>query len=100
MPAHETFKVGWHEYVAGKVYATLAEGDWQRLSAGSGSKGERWYDWQCLMLAEVADTDKGYYPLFRRACTQPEKWQVYLVWEPRPATCPPWSGSLAHRVGL
>ena len=42
-------------------------GDWQRLSAGPGSKGERWYDWQCLVLAEAADADKGYYLLFRRA---------------------------------
>ena len=39
----------------GEVYADLAEGDWQRLSAGPGSKGERWYDWQCLCAAaEVA----------------------------------------------
>ena len=73
----------------GKVFADLAEGDWQRLSAGPGSKGERWYDWQCLVLAEAADADKGYYLLFRRSCAQPEKWQAYLVWGPRPATCPP-----------
>ena len=42
VPAHERFLVGWHEYVVGEVYAALAEEDWQRLSAGPGSKGERW----------------------------------------------------------
>ncbi len=92
VPAHETFLVGRYEYVVGEVFAALAEGDWQRLRAGPGSKGERWCDWQCLVLAEGADADKGYYLLFRRACAQPEKWQAHLVWGPRPATCPPWSG--------
>ena len=66
----------------GEVYADLAEEDWQRLSAGPGSQGERWYDWQCLVLAEGADADKGYCLLFRRACAQPQKWQAYLVWGP------------------
>ena len=59
------FLVGWHEYVVGEVLATLAEGDWQRLSAGPGNKGERWYNWQCLVLAEATDADKGYYLLSR-----------------------------------
>ena len=92
VPAHERFLVGRYEYVVGEVYADLAEEDWQRLSAGPGSKGERWYDWQCLVLAEGTDADKGHCLLFRRACAQPQKWQAYLVWGPRPATCPPWSG--------
>ena len=88
VPANERFLVGRHEYVVGEVYADLAEGDWQRLSAGPGSKGERWYDWQCLVLAEGADTDKGYCLLFRRACAQPEKWQAYLVWGPQACDLP------------
>ena len=88
VPAHENFLVGWHEVVVGEVFADLAEGDWQRLSAGPGSKGERWYDWQCLVLAEGADADKGYYLLFRRSCAQPEKWQAYLVWGPQACDVP------------
>ncbi len=82
VPAHATFLVGRYEHVVGEVHAALAEGDWQRLSAGPGSKGERWYDWQCLVLAEGADADKDYYLLFRRACAQPQKWRAYLVWGP------------------
>ena len=82
VPAHETFQVGWHE-VVGEVHAALAEEDWQRLGAGPGSKGERWYDWQCLVLAEAEDADKGYHLLFRRSCAQPEQWQAYLVWGPQ-----------------
>ena len=33
------------------VLAGLAEGAWQRLSAGLGSKGPRLYDWQCVRLS-------------------------------------------------
>ena len=88
VPAHENFLVGRYEIVVGEVHASLAEEDWQRLGAGPGSKGERWYDWQCLVLAEAADADKGYCLLFRRSCTQPEKWQAYLVWGPQACDVP------------
>ncbi len=88
VPAHETFLVGRYEVVVGEVHAALAEGDWQRLSAGPDSKGERWYDWQCLVLAEGADADKGYCLLFRRACAQPQKWRAYLVWGPQACDVP------------
>ncbi len=80
VPTHARFQVGRHEYGVGDVYAALAEGDWQRLSAGPGGQSERGYDWQCLVLTEAADADKGYHLLFRRACAQPEKWRAYLVW--------------------
>ena len=88
VPAHENFLVGRYEVVVGEVLADLAEGDWQRLSAGPGSKGERWYDWQCLVLAEAVDADKGHYLLFRRSCAQPEQWQAYLVWGPQACDVP------------
>ncbi len=28
------------------IHATLAPADWRRRSAGAGSKGPRWYEWQ------------------------------------------------------
>ena len=88
VPAHENFLVGRYGIVVGEVYAALAEEDWQRLSAGPGSKGERGYDWQCLVLAEGEDADKGYCLLFRRSCTPPETWQAYLVWGPQACDVP------------
>ena len=48
VPVHETFLVGQYEYVVGKVYAALAEGDWQRLMRGraaranAGTTGTAW----------------------------------------------------------
>ena len=36
-------------------------------AAGPGSKGERGYDWQCLVLTEAADADMGYHLPFRHS---------------------------------
>ncbi len=66
VPAHATFRASRDVHVVRDVYAALAEGDWQWLSTGPGSKGERGYDWQFLVLAEGADADKGHYLRFRR----------------------------------
>ena len=74
VPAHETFLVGWHEYVV-EVYANLAEG----LAAAQRGPGQQG---RTLVTGSAWCWPKGqgYYLLFRRACAQPEKWQVYLVW--------------------
>ena len=56
---------------------------WHRMRAGPGSKGERWYDWQCWTLAEPEDADGGRYLLFRRACTDPDDWQAYAAFAPQ-----------------
>ncbi len=53
------------------------------MSAGAGSKGERWYDWQCWILAEPETADWGHYLLFRRSCTDPDDWQAYVAFAPR-----------------
>ena len=84
------------------VYAELAKADWQRLSAGRGNKDERWYDWQCRVLAEAAAADKGHYLLFRRA---PSRRPDRPISRGAPGLRHAHSGlgrrqSLAHRVGL
>jgi len=38
---------------AAQIAQSLAASDWQRLSAGQGSKGPRWYDWCYLELADL-----------------------------------------------
>jgi SRSO17 transposase len=42
-------KTGW--YTAAELAEACPASAWQRLSAGAGSKGERFYDWTCLRLA-------------------------------------------------
>lgn len=39
---------------------------WQRISAGSGTKGERWYDWTFLKLGWPASEGMAQYLLIRR----------------------------------
>ncbi|MCE2468746.1 MAG: transposase [Caldilineaceae bacterium] len=65
----------WLEEGLHHVLAAHDDWAWHRMSAGPGSKGERWYDWQCWILAEPEDADGGRYLLFRRSCTDPDDWQ-------------------------
>ena len=83
VPSHEPVWQDrqWQEVRA--LYATLAEVDWQRRSAGAGSKGERGYDWQCWILAEPEDADWDHYLLFRRSVTDAEDWQAYVAFAPQ-----------------
>ena len=62
------------------VLAGLDEGAWQRLSAGSGSKGPRLYDWQCVGL--TAPVQVGWYRclLVRRSLKADGKLTAYLVY--------------------
>lgn len=51
-----------------EVQAVQGNRAWHRLSASAGSKEKRWYDWQCWILAEPEDADRGHYlalPAFR-----------------------------------
>lgn len=41
------------------IAAGLAASDWQRLSAGEGSKGPRWHDWAYLELADLEGSEFG-----------------------------------------
>jgi SRSO17 transposase len=54
---------------------------WQRLSAGAGSKGPRWYSW---LLIDITSTLPGYEWIMvrRNDCTQ--ELAYYRCWSPRP----------------
>ena len=45
---------------AEQVAATLAASAWQRLSAGAGTKGPRFYDWAYVELADLDGPAQGY----------------------------------------
>ena len=66
-----------------EVHAVHGVREWHRPGTGAGSKGERWYDWQCWLLAEPEDADWGHYLLFRRSYTDTEDWQAYAVFAPQ-----------------
>ncbi len=44
---------------AAEIAEALEPSDWQRLSAGPGTKGERLYDWAYLELADLSAADFG-----------------------------------------
>lgn len=64
--------------------------DWQRLSAGIGSKGERLYDWALLPLFRLQLTQEerfwGHWLLLRRNIEDPDKLAYYVVFAPKKGT--------------
>ena len=44
---------------AAEIAATRTKADWQRLSAGSGTRGPRLQDWCYVELADLADETEG-----------------------------------------
>ena len=64
----------------------LAQGipadQWQRLSAGEGSKGPRLYDWGRVLLLSWSEPDQGHWLLVRRSITDPEDLAYYACFSP------------------
>ena len=71
VPRNESLWVGRDIWTPEAVHAVHAGGEWYRLSACAGNKGERWYDWQCWVLAEPGGADWGCYLPFRRSLADP-----------------------------
>lgn len=72
---------------ADEIAAALPDDAWQTLSAGSGSKGERWYDWALTPLTRLQPTEEarrwGHYLLIRRSLSKPDELAYYVVHAPR-----------------
>lgn len=66
---------------AGEVLAQVKEQDWTRLSAGTGSKGPRLYDWARVRVNSHAGT-LARWLLFRRSLTDTDEVAHYLVHAP------------------
>lgn len=72
---------------ADEIASSLPSDVWQTLSAGSGSKGERWYDWALVPLTRLQLTEEarqwGHYLLIRRSRSTPDELAYYVVYAPR-----------------
>lgn len=79
-----------HQRQTRKVAESLPEEAWFRASAGSGSKGERLYDWACVALptpeASEADDQAGRWLLVRRSIADTEELAYYLCYGPAETT--------------
>ena len=70
---------------AGELARRLPARAWQRLSAGPGAKGPRWYDWALIEAADPAVTegDGPHWLLIRRRISDGE-YAFYRAHAPRP----------------
>ncbi len=76
-----------HQRQARKVAQSLPEESWVRASAGTGSKGERLYDWARVALPEseayyCEGVRAGRWLLMRRSIAEPEEIAYYLCYGP------------------
>ena len=72
---------------AAQVVASWPEDVWERLSAGEGSQGPRWYAWGCMSMP-WRDAPKGmaHFLLARRSLSHPEEVAYYFVFGPTTVT--------------
>jgi SRSO17 transposase len=68
---------------ADELAARLPERAWQRLSAGKGAKGQRYYDWA---WAEVSSGEAGYRWLLIRRHPRTTELAFYRCYAPQPVT--------------
>jgi len=76
-----------------ELFKTLEPNVWKRLSAGSGSKGERLYDWAWLSLRDLSTSHPALAPLIepgfdrwflaRRSLDDSEELAYYIVFAPQ-----------------
>lgn len=72
---------------ARELAAELPETAWQRLSAGAGSKGPRWYAWawQPLWRLQLTAEERawGHWLVVRRSLKNPDELAYYVAFAPR-----------------
>jgi len=65
---------------AKQMVASWPTAAWQRLSAGEGSQGPRWYDWAWLPLSwRLAPAGMAHWLLARRSLSKPDEVAYYFV---------------------
>lgn len=64
------------------LLATLPDDGWARISAGAGSKGERWYDWRRLELADPPQAGWKRWLVVRRNCEDRQELTAYVAFAP------------------
>jgi len=78
-PKDSRVRVGLKKREAEAWAAEIVPGGWTRLSCGSGSKGERLYDWACLERSEPCPAGFKRFLLMRRSLSNPSDVAYYHV---------------------
>jgi SRSO17 transposase len=72
---------------AEQVVAAWPTAAWQRLSAGQGSQGPRWYDWAWMPMSwRDAPAGMTHWLLARRSRSKPDELAYYFVFGPAEVT--------------
>lgn len=78
----ETVWIGSEQRQIKTILARLSTEGWERISAGMGSKGPRWYDWQRIALSDPPLLGWKRWLLVRRSLSDPSELTAYLVFAP------------------
>ena len=73
---------------ADHLIAALPAAAWAPLSAGTGSQGERVYDWACLQLPYESASATSHWLLARRSLSDPTELAFYRVFAPADTPVP------------
>ena len=65
------------QVAARELAQQIPDDQWQRLSAGEGSKGPRLYDWGWMPIGPWSEPDQGHWLLVRRSIADPEEQAYY-----------------------
>ena len=68
------------QVAAWRLAQGIPDDQWQRLSAGEGSKGPRLYDWGRVSIRPWPEPDQGHWLLVRRSITDPEDLAYYACY--------------------
>ena len=66
------------QVAARRLAQGIPDDQWQRLSAGEGSKGPRLYDWGLVSIQPWSEPDQGHWLLVRRSIADPEDLAYYV----------------------
>jgi len=77
-----TLDDGFGQHAAAALAAAVPEEAWQRLSAGAGTKGERFYDWARVSLMRLQQPPWDHWLLIRRHPSKPDQLAYYVVFGP------------------
>lgn len=72
----------WTQRRVSTLLKELPDDGWERLSAGEGEKGPRWYDWYWLPLVPPLQDGFARWLLVRRSLSDPTDLQAYVVCAP------------------
>jgi SRSO17 transposase len=78
---HHLWQAGTQER-ADHLIAALPPAAWAPLSAGTGSQGERLYDWACVQVPYESATGTAHWLLARRSLSDPTEVAYYRVFGP------------------